>query len=103
MKPFELVLTFPTGGVLIGGYSAVPDGMHASHAVDRHGRPMLPATALRGALRETLEALLRGAGEPACAGGDGVDPGGALAAPARGPPVQSLPVVREPSHRARCR
>lgn len=74
MKRFDLLLRFPTGGVLVGGYSAIPDGMHATHASDNHQRPLIPATALRGALRETLEALLRGAGEPACSGGDGVAP-----------------------------
>lgn len=87
MKHFELILQFPTGGVMIGGYSPVPDGVHASHAVDRHGRPLLPATALRGALRETFESLLRGAGEPACSGGDGIDPAGTLAATAPAPCV----------------
>lgn len=35
---------------------------------------MLPASALRGALRETAERLLRGIGEAACSGGDGIDP-----------------------------
>lgn len=74
MTPFELVLRFPTGGVMVGGYSAVPDGVHGAHAVDDRGRPLIPATALRGALREALEAILRGAGEPACSGGDGLDP-----------------------------
>ena len=74
MSNFELVLRSPTGGVMVGGYSAVPDGVHGSHAVDRHGRPLIPATALRGALREALEALLRGVGESACSGGDGLDP-----------------------------
>lgn len=75
MKSFRLSLSFPSGAVLIGGYSAVPDGLHAVHAQDQHGRPVIPATALRGALRETLESLLRGAGEPACCGGDGLSPG----------------------------
>jgi len=42
---------------------------------------VLPASALRGALRASLEMLLRGAGEPACSGGNGAEPG---ADPARG-------------------
>ncbi|HNG00218.1 MAG TPA: RAMP superfamily CRISPR-associated protein, partial [Pseudomonadota bacterium] len=33
---------------------------------------MIPATAIRGALRESLESLLRGAKQPACSGGDGL-------------------------------
>jgi CRISPR-associated protein Csx10 len=32
---------------------------------------VIPATAIRGALRESLESLLRGAKQPACSGGDG--------------------------------
>lgn len=75
MKSFQLSLHFPSGAVLIGGYSAVPDGLHAVHAQDQKGRPIIPSTALRGALRETLEGLLRGAGERACCGGDGRSPG----------------------------
>ncbi len=67
----------------MGGYTQVPEGLDAIHATrpvpgaDHGGeaRPIVPATALRGALRETLEALLRGAGEKACSGGDGLEPG----------------------------
>ncbi|WP_437635845.1 RAMP superfamily CRISPR-associated protein [Sorangium sp. So ce854] len=79
MTAFELLLRFPAGSVMIGGASEVPDGLHAAHAEDRDGRPFIPATALRGALREALEALLRGADLPACAGGTGIDPGRAEA------------------------
>lgn len=74
MTCFELVLSFPGGGPLIGGHSADTGGAHAKHAVDRAGRPFVPSTAIRGALRETLEALLRGDGQAACVGGDGHDP-----------------------------
>lgn len=74
MKPFELVLCFPAGSVMVGGYSAAPTGMHGTHAVGANGRPLIPATALRGALREALESVLRGIGESTCSGGDGVDP-----------------------------
>ena len=86
MRAFELTVGFPTGTILIGGHSALPIGASLAHARDREGRPFLPATALRGALRESLEALLRGAGQGACEAGTGVDPwivraGGAVAEP----------------------
>ena len=74
MKRLELRVEFPTGTILVGGHSALPVGASSAHAIDAHGRPVLPATALRGALRENLEAVLRGAGQPACAAGSGVDP-----------------------------
>ncbi len=74
MHRFQLTLQFPAGGVLIGGYSAGSGDSHAIHAQDKNGVPIIPATAIRGALRETLEALLRGAGEEACSGGNGLRP-----------------------------
>lgn len=79
MNAFELILRFPRGSVLIGGHAPVPDGVHAVHARldDRDNRqPFLPASAIRGALRESLEGLLRADDppQPACAGGDGKDP-----------------------------
>ncbi|HEX3757833.1 MAG TPA: RAMP superfamily CRISPR-associated protein [Kofleriaceae bacterium] len=90
MRAFDLIVRFPGGGPLIGGAAVTPPGFHASHARLRdrepndgkpgddepyEGKPYLPATALRGALRESFEALLRGTGEHrACAGGDGIDP-----------------------------
>lgn len=76
MTHFELTVRFPGGSPLIGGAAVAPAGFHANHAALADGRPYIPATALRGALRETLEALLRGAGHRACTGGDGVDPDG---------------------------
>lgn len=75
MSGFTLSISFPSGTALIGGYSSVPTGLHAVSARDHRGRPVVPATAIRGALRESLEALLRGAGERACCGGDGRSPG----------------------------
>ncbi len=72
MKYFRVNIHFPAGSVLIGGYAEVPDGLHGAHARDRAGRPILPATAIRGALRESLEAVLRGADMQACAGGTGL-------------------------------
>ncbi len=75
MRPFHLTVQFPGGGPLVGGAAVTPEGFHASHARLPDGKPYLPATALRGALRESFEALLRGSGEhQACSGGDGVDP-----------------------------
>lgn len=79
MRPFTLTVSFPGGGPLIGGASTTPYGVHASHAQlppdgSAEGKPYLPATALRGALREALEAVLRGDGQPACAAGSGGDP-----------------------------
>ncbi len=72
MSGFVLTLRFPSGSPLIGGYSAVPTGLHAVSAQDHNGHPVIPATAIRGALRESLESLLRGAKQPACSGGDGL-------------------------------
>ena len=81
MGDFELTIRFPGGGPLIGGAATCPQGFHASHAALPDGQPYIPATALRGALREALEAVLRGSGEHrACAGGDGLDPSGGDAA-----------------------
>ncbi|HEX7840010.1 MAG TPA: RAMP superfamily CRISPR-associated protein, partial [Kofleriaceae bacterium] len=75
MSHFALTVRFPGGGPLVGGAATTPQGFHASHAELPDGRPYIPATALRGALREALEAVLRGTGEHrACAGGDGIDP-----------------------------
>lgn len=74
MGSFELILRFPRGSVLIGGHAPRPDGIHAVHARLANGQPFLPASAIRGALRESLEGLLRGNELPACAGGNGEDP-----------------------------
>lgn len=68
------------GSLAVGGVAEVDRAHHGASARDRKGRPYIPATALRGALRSTLEALLRGAaeasqgtfGEDACAGGTGL-------------------------------
>jgi CRISPR-associated Csx10 family RAMP protein len=73
MSDFELVVRFPSGSVMIGGHSPAPEGASIGHARLPDGRPVIPASALRGALRESLEMLLRGVNEPACAGGDGID------------------------------
>ncbi len=73
-KPFKITVRLPAGSLLIGGYSGVSDAHHAAHAIDRRGCPIIPATALRGALRDTLEALLRGMDRPACLAGTGRRP-----------------------------
>lgn len=77
MKEFELRVTVPSGTLLVGGYSPVPVGLDAAHATAARGPngepvPIIPATALRGALRQTLEAVLRGADRFACARGTGL-------------------------------
>lgn len=74
MRSFELALQFPSGSVMIGGHADIPEGLHAHHALDARGNPVVPATSIRGALRESLEAVLRGANLPACAGGTGLLP-----------------------------
>ncbi|MCB9712389.1 MAG: hypothetical protein H6712_00930 [Myxococcales bacterium] len=74
MRSFDLRVRFPTGTILVGGHSAVPGGVSATHSVDREGRPIIPATALRGGLREALESILRGYDRPACDGGNGIEP-----------------------------
>jgi CRISPR/Cas system CSM-associated protein Csm3 (group 7 of RAMP superfamily) len=71
-RAFTLTLR-ARGSLLIGG-GGTPDGLHGAHVAGSDGRPIVPASALRGALRETLEALLRGDGQPACDGGSGVAP-----------------------------
>lgn len=78
MRDFVLEVKVPRGTLAVGGWSPAPDGLDGAHAADADGLPLIPSSALRGALRETLEGLLRGAGLPACSGGDGHDP-------ARGP------------------
>jgi CRISPR/Cas system CSM-associated protein Csm3 (group 7 of RAMP superfamily) len=82
VKAFTLELQFPAGAPLVGGYAPLVPGLHAAHArrprIDGRGNkgsePYVPSTALRGALREALEALLRGQGLPACERGTGIDP-----------------------------
>lgn len=79
MKHFRIEFRCPSSAPLIGGWSSTPVGAHAGTAIDNAGYPTIPATALRGALRETLEALLRANDGTSmkvlvCGGGDGVDP-----------------------------
>ncbi|MEM7677206.1 MAG: RAMP superfamily CRISPR-associated protein [Myxococcota bacterium] len=61
MKVFDLKISVPFGAILVGGHHAAQDGDNIAHAKDAQGRPVIPSTAIRGALRQSLEALLRGA------------------------------------------
>ncbi len=69
---FDLVAVVPQGTIAIGGYSKTPLGYDQTHARDKNGRSLIPATSLRGALRENLEAVLRAAGKGACVRGTGL-------------------------------
>lgn len=71
--PFTLTIR-ALGSVALGGVTQVDRTHHLASTRDAEGRPYIPATALRGVLRSALEALLRGAGESACAGGMGLPP-----------------------------
>lgn len=73
MRHFKLTIQ-ARGSLLIGG-GRVPDGFHGAHVEGGDGRPLIPATALRGAMRETLEALLRGVDRAACEAGTGREAG----------------------------
>jgi len=59
MRAFEIAIR-PLGPLLVGGSSAPTHGGDRTSARDARGRPMIPASALRGALRIELERLLRG-------------------------------------------
>lgn len=65
MKAYTLQIECPEGAILVGGHHAAGAGESAVHAMDANGRPVLPATAVRGALRQSLEAWLRGLGKDA--------------------------------------
>lgn len=86
-QEFDLYIRCPRGTVLVGGYTAPPGELDAVHARYRDGRAILPSTAVRGALREAYECLLRADGQPACSGGDGIDP---AAPPATAPRACTL-------------
>ncbi len=60
MKTYQLRVE-PLGGLLLGGTTCA--GVSDSTARDGEGVPLIPATALKGALREQLERLLRGTNE----------------------------------------
>lgn len=75
VQRYSLVVEVARGTILIGGHAASGSGVDSVHARDEEGYPVIPSTALRGGLRETAEALLRGAGLPACDAGSGREPG----------------------------
>lgn len=60
MRHYKLKITCPQGVLLVGGHQAAAQGETAAHALDDRGRPIIPASALRGALRQSLEVWLRG-------------------------------------------
>ncbi len=60
MRQYKLTITCPQGALLVGGHQAAGQGETAAHATDETGRPIIPASALRGALRQSLEVWLRG-------------------------------------------
>jgi CRISPR/Cas system CSM-associated protein Csm3 (group 7 of RAMP superfamily) len=60
MKTFEIVVRPDVSALLIGGRSAPRHGGDRATARDPDGRLMIPASALRGALRIELERLLKG-------------------------------------------
>lgn len=64
MKRFEIVLKPQDAALSVGGQSSPRFGGHKATARDAAGRLVIPATALRGALRVELERLLRGLDPP---------------------------------------
>lgn len=72
MKSFVVEVRVVAGTLLVGGHATTPAGVHAVQA-QRKGVAYLPATALRGALREAAERVLLAAEQPACLGGTGLD------------------------------
>lgn len=60
MRSFAVVVRPDASALLVGGHSESRHGADRATARDVEGRPMLPASALRGALRIELERLLRG-------------------------------------------
>ncbi|MCY0989704.1 RAMP superfamily CRISPR-associated protein [Nannocystis sp. ILAH1] len=72
-RPFTLTI-HARGSLALGGVTGVERDHHSASARDAAGQPFIPATALRGVLRSNLEAVLRGADCPACAGGTGLAP-----------------------------
>jgi CRISPR-associated protein Csx10 len=75
-RRFELEIALRSRGLAVRD-AATRTGLASARARGAKDAAVLPASALRGALREALERLLRGAGQPACSGGDGRAPGSA--------------------------
>lgn len=87
LRRFEIEVR-AVGPLLVGGHSAPEHGGDKASARDLRGRPMIPASALRGALRIELERLLRGRD-----GDDAVCGANLEAGEARGEPC-TCPVCR---------
>ncbi len=67
MKRFDVVVHPAGAALLLGGQTDPAFGGHKATARDREGKLVVPASALRGALRIELERLLRGRGvAPVC-------------------------------------
>lgn len=60
MKRFDICIRPAVAALALGGQSAPRRGGDKATARDHHGRLVIPASALRGALRIELERLLRG-------------------------------------------
>ena len=75
MKRFVLCIRPDGAALLVGGHDAPRFGGDRATARDEDGRPVIPASALRGALWLELERLLRGRGEPACSANAGGEEG----------------------------
>lgn len=74
MRPLAIVVRPLDSALLVGGRTDPTRGADDATARDARGRLILPASALRGALRIELERLLRGRGEPACRASGPADP-----------------------------
>lgn len=61
MMPHELVIDID-GALLVGGYASPAGFVDATTATDASGHPIIPASTLKGALREALTRMARGSG-----------------------------------------
>lgn len=66
MKELEILVSPQASALLVGGQSSPRLGGDKATARDHQDRPVIPASALRGALRLELERLLRGLGTTVC-------------------------------------
>jgi CRISPR-associated protein Csx10 len=74
MKHLEIEVRPLDCGLLVGGRTDSQRGADDATARDLRGHLILPASALRGALRIELERLLRGRGDAACRASGPADP-----------------------------
>ncbi len=85
MRSFSILVRPDASALLVGGASESRHGADRATARDLEGRPVIPASALRGALRIELERLLRGLDGDAVACSANLPARGAGAAPCRCP------------------